>query len=84
MLDSMPTSPVSTEISRPLPARNHEHSWLTESRHAVSEGLLLYVRCSICGARRVDLKPHAMVHPTGISNVIQSAGPVYLELQLKS
>ena len=39
----------------------HEHAWLVESRHPTSEGIVLYVRCSACDTRRVDLQAHP--HP---------------------
>ncbi len=67
----MPTSPVSTAPDSLSPSHTHEHSWLTESRHQVSDGVVLYVRCSQCTARRVDLKPHAQPVPAGISNLVQ-------------
>jgi len=47
-----------------------EHGWLTESRHATSEGVVLYVRCSSCGARRIDLLPAAVVIPVPLSGVV--------------
>ena len=34
----------------------HEHGWITESVHSTSQGRVRYVRCSACGARRVDLE----------------------------
>lgn len=67
----MPTSPVSTAPDPLSSIRVHEHSWLTESRHSVSDGVILYVRCSQCTARRVDLQPHAQLVPAGISNLVQ-------------
>jgi hypothetical protein len=45
----------------------HEHAWLVESRHPTSEGVVLYVRCTACGARRVDLQSHPHVPPTAMS-----------------
>ncbi|MET4060299.1 hypothetical protein ABIB35_001844 [Arthrobacter sp. UYP6] len=71
MLVSMPTSPVSIASKRQPSTPDHEHSWLTESRHQVSDGVILYVRCSQCTARRVDLKPYAQLVPAGISNLVQ-------------
>lgn len=47
-----------------------EHGWVTESRHATSEGVVLYVRCGRCGARRVDLQPIAPAVPVGLSRTI--------------
>ena len=70
MLDSMPATPATTENFRQLPRPAHEHSWRTESRHRVSDGVVLYVRCSRCGARRVDLQATAQLVPSGISNVV--------------
>ena len=34
----------------------HEHGWVTESSHQTSDGLVSYVRCAVCGVRRVDLQ----------------------------
>ncbi|HWU29722.1 MAG TPA: hypothetical protein VN041_11625 [Microbacterium sp.] len=46
------TAPI--RIPSPLP--RHEHAWMTESAHRTSEGEIVYVRCTGCGARRVDLR----------------------------
>ncbi|MFK0403638.1 hypothetical protein ACIQTT_15010 [Microbacterium sp. NPDC090225] len=52
------TSTNTLPIPRPTTAPvAHEHSWLTESRHSTSEGIVVYVRCGACAARRVDLRP---------------------------
>ncbi|MFK4791612.1 hypothetical protein [Microbacterium sp. ZW T5_56] len=40
---------------RTTPIRTHEHGWVTESRHRTSEGIVVYVRCVDCDARRVDV-----------------------------
>ncbi|NYI78094.1 hypothetical protein [Nocardioides panzhihuensis] len=45
----------------------HEHGWLTESSHQTSEGRVLYVRCTRCGVRRVDLQPHPLLPPQSLS-----------------
>ncbi|MDR6867624.1 hypothetical protein J2Y69_002228 [Microbacterium resistens] len=50
--------------------QEHEHAWLTESRHRTSQGELLYVRCTACSARRVDLLPSSGLPPTAASRVI--------------
>ncbi|MGH1564718.1 hypothetical protein [Mumia sp. DW29H23] len=50
--------------------RTHEHGWRTESRHATSEGMVHYVRCSECGVRRVDLLPHPDVPPVATSREV--------------
>lgn len=68
MLDPMPIIPISTEHPRQLPRPDHEHTWSTESRHRVSAGLVLYVRCSRCGARRVDLETAAEFSPARMSS----------------
>lgn len=59
------TSTNALPIPRPLLSpQGHEHSWLTESRHPTSEGIIVYVRCGACAARRVDLQPSATVSNT--------------------
>ncbi|PCE14777.1 hypothetical protein AUC47_15550 [Microbacterium sp. SZ1] len=45
----------------------HEHAWLIESRHATSEGVVLYVRCGDCGTRRVDLQAFPAMPPAALS-----------------
>lgn len=53
----------------------HEHAWLVESRHRTSEGHVLYVRCSSCTARRVDVQAHAHLPPAALSRELgASAG----------
>ncbi|WP_426181264.1 hypothetical protein [Microbacterium sp. TWP3-1-2b2] len=48
----------------------HEHGWSVESRHPTSGGTVLYVRCTECGVRRVDVQrsrqqpPEALSHET--------------------
>lgn len=51
----------------PRPVRTHEHGWLAESRHATSEGTVVYVICADCGARRVDLRPHPQMPPVALT-----------------
>lgn len=60
------TSLHTLPIPRPIEA-THEHAWLVESRHATSEGTVLYVRCAECGARRVDAQPHPTLPPEALS-----------------
>ena len=55
-----------TEESRRADA-THDHGWLTESSHQTSEGRVLYVRCTLCGVRRVDLQPHPLLPPWTLS-----------------
>ncbi|WP_243224594.1 hypothetical protein [Microbacterium sp. CIAB417] len=62
---SLHTRPVPTPI-RPA----HEHGWITESRHATSEGRIVYVRCTGCGARRVDLESAGTVPPQALSGIV--------------
>lgn len=47
--------------------REHEHAWIVESRHATSDGTVLYVRCAACAGRRVDLQQHPQVPPSALS-----------------
>ncbi|MFS0854689.1 hypothetical protein [Microbacterium sp. 179-I 3D4 NHS] len=54
----------------PAPARSHEHAWTVESRHPTADGILLYVRCTGCAVRRVDLTPHPHLPPTALSRVL--------------
>ncbi|ALJ20420.1 hypothetical protein [Microbacterium sp. No. 7] len=49
------------------PSTAHEHGWYVESRHATSIGRVLYVRCAVCGARRVDVQEHADRPPAALS-----------------
>jgi len=60
-LHTLPTPQI---LSHPAP---HEHAWLVESRHRTSDGTVLYVRCTDCAMRRVDLQPHAQMPPTALS-----------------
>ncbi|ALX67446.1 hypothetical protein [Microbacterium sp. XT11] len=63
------TSPRTLPIPRPtLPA--HEHAWLVESRHATSDGVVLYVRCAACGTRRVDIQAHPLAPPAALSRTV--------------
>lgn len=48
----------------------HEHGWSTESAHRTSEGTVVYVRCTGCGARRVDVEPAVAAPPTAASAVV--------------
>lgn len=61
----------------PVPVRRsieaaHEHAWITESRHRTSDGTVLYVRCTVCTTRRVDLRPSASsaTVPTPVSRTV--------------
>ena len=52
------------------PIAVHEHGWTTESRHATSEGVVRYVRCTTCGSRRVDVEPVSAAPPAAASAVV--------------
>lgn len=60
---------LETHENDPLLPRSHEHAWVTESSHRTSEGLVRYVRCARCGARRVDLQAHPQVPTTPLSTL---------------
>ncbi|WP_420114547.1 hypothetical protein [Pseudactinotalea sp.] len=54
--------------AEPAPeAREHEHAWVTASRHRTSHGDVLYVRCEGCGAHRVDVQTAPETPPSAIS-----------------
>ena len=46
---------------------SHEHGWCVESSHSTSIGQVLYVRCAVCGARRVDLHDRRQTPPVALS-----------------
>ncbi len=49
----------------------HEHGWDVESRHATSEGTILYVVCADCGVRRIDLSPRSQLPPIALTVTVQ-------------
>lgn len=51
-----------------LTVSRHEHGWLTESVHRTSEGVIRYVRCTDCGARRVDLQMSTSTLPRALTD----------------
>jgi len=60
-------------LTVPLPhaaPRTHEHGWTAESRHPTSEGVVVYVRCAGCGARRVDVVPLGGILPNAASRPV--------------
>ena len=62
------TSTNTLPLPHVLPPRpTHEHAWLVESRHPTSEGIVLYVRCADCDARRVDMQAHPHTPPVALS-----------------
>ena len=51
-----------------------EHGWVTASRHATSQGVVVYVRCVSCASHRVELAsagsampPRAMSRPVQVA-----------------
>ncbi|WP_194421779.1 hypothetical protein [Microbacterium abyssi] len=48
----------------------HEHAWVSESRHRTTDGTVVYVRCTGCAARRVDLQQDSQLPSIGISRSI--------------
>jgi hypothetical protein len=56
-------------------AVQHEHSWVTASRHPTSAGFVLYVRCTACGIHRVDLERHRDLPPAPLSRLVSGHVP---------
>ncbi|KAB1649619.1 hypothetical protein [Pseudoclavibacter endophyticus] len=48
-----------------------EHGWMLESRHATSEGAIVYVRCATCGTHRVDVQPLPWLPPEALSRSLR-------------
>ncbi|MFJ2369611.1 hypothetical protein [Microbacterium sp. NPDC087665] len=69
-MTSLNTLPIPRQTT---PTPTHEHAWLTESRHRTSEGILSYVRCDACGARRVDLQAQPHLPPAAVSRGLGAA-----------
>ncbi|WP_309129506.1 hypothetical protein [Microbacterium sp.] len=52
----------------PLPViATHEHAWIVDSAHRTSEGEIVYVHCTGCPARRVDVRSSPWSPPREIS-----------------
>ncbi|MFT4259167.1 hypothetical protein [Microbacterium sp.] len=65
------TAPQTLPIPRPTAVpQAHEHAWLAESRHPTSEGVVVYVRCASCAARRVDVQQHPLLPPAAASRTL--------------
>ncbi|MGO2112572.1 MAG: hypothetical protein ACTH31_13265 [Pseudoclavibacter sp.] len=62
------TSPNDRGHSR---ERECEHGWMLESRHATSAGFVVYVRCTDCGARRVDMQQLPWMPPEALSRPLR-------------
>lgn len=69
-MSSVHTTPVPGVGAREA---RHEHSWTTDSRHPTSAGWVLYVRCTACGTRRVDLQTHRESPPAPLSRAVGDA-----------
>nr|WP_201471383.1 hypothetical protein [Microbacterium hydrocarbonoxydans] len=61
-MTSLHTLPIAVPLREP-----HEHAWITQSRHPTSEGIVVYVQCANCAARRVDLQSRRALPPTALS-----------------
>ncbi|UPL13350.1 hypothetical protein [Microbacterium galbinum] len=68
-MTSTDTLPIPRPTAVPMA---HEHSWLTESRHPTSEGVVVYVRCGACTARRIDLRPSSAAPSTSLPPIAMS------------
>ena len=69
-IDALPVLPTQPVPCASAPGARHEHSWATESRHPMSAGHVLYVRCTACGTRRVDLQGHRETPPAPLSRTV--------------
>ncbi|SED72998.1 hypothetical protein [Ruania alba] len=63
----MTTDQLHQPLTPSVPLAAHEHGWVVESAHHTSQGRLLYVRCTGCGVRRVDLQDQGDRPPSAIS-----------------
>jgi len=73
-----PSAPADAGSTTDEAAREtgHEHSWTTDSRHPTSAGHVLYVRCTGCGAHRVDLQARTDAPPAPLSRAVGGASRV--------
>ncbi|GAA4758599.1 hypothetical protein [Citricoccus nitrophenolicus] len=69
-------TPITSSLPRlrPAPVDAHEHGWRVESRHATSEGWVLYVRCGVCRTLRVDRQTSADLPPMAVSAEVRPLG----------
>ncbi|MBZ2198829.1 hypothetical protein KCQ71_21965 [Ruania sp. N2-46] len=72
----MTTSQTRSQSPVRAESAEHEHTWSTESRHPTSSGDVLYVRCGICGIRRVDLQSRLDTPPAPLSRMVGVASDV--------
>jgi len=63
------TGSLTTQAPHAVPT-GHEHGWLVESAHRTSDGIVQYVRCVVCGARRVDVAAIPIPVPAAASGVV--------------
>lgn len=63
-------SPPATRVEE------HEHGWYTESSHRTLEGVIGYVRCAGCGARRIDLVAAPGAVPAARSAIVPGGAAV--------
>ena len=52
----------------------HEHGWRTRSRHRTSQGVVVYVQCTVCDALRVDVESAPGTPPSAASSAIARDG----------
>lgn len=69
---TLDTRPISAPHT---PTATHEHAWVAESRHVTSIGEVVYVRCTECGSRRVDIRHRDEMPPTALSRETAAAPP---------
>ncbi|MEU4362672.1 hypothetical protein [Promicromonospora sp. NPDC023987] len=65
---TLPAARISTHEAHDA----HEHAWTTESRHPTSAGWVLYVRCTTCRTRRVDLQGGRDTPPAPLSRAVRA------------
>ena len=73
MLEDMNIHPIQ-QLTQAPPHLGCEHGWVTASRHATSQGVVVYVRCVRCASHRVELAsagsampPRAMSRPVQVA-----------------
>lgn len=64
----------STQARQTIRHPAHEHGWITESAHRTSEGIVAYVACASCRARRIDLRGYDASVPEAQSLVVGAVG----------
>ncbi|MFD7024788.1 hypothetical protein [Promicromonospora sukumoe] len=69
---SAPADAAGSPTGEAARGSGHEHSWTTDSRHPTSAGYVLYVRCTGCGAHRVDLQARTDAPPAPLSRAVDA------------